>query len=138
MSVSPAAPAIVALTQIDCGNCGGSYAISERYRAKKAQEGGYWNCPYCQCSWGYGDNNENARLKRELELQKKRTAWAEQDTKLAKDRAARLDHSLRTTKGHVTRIKKRVSAGVCPCCKRTFKQLAAHMKTKHPTYGEDR
>lgn len=26
---------------------------------------------------------------------------------------------------------KRVSGGVCPCCNRTFKNLAAHMKTKH-------
>lgn len=28
----------------------------------------------------------------------------------------------------------RVSAGTCPCCNRSFKQLAAHMKNKHPDY----
>lgn len=28
----------------------------------------------------------------------------------------------------------RVGAGVCPCCKRTFQQLARHMKCKHPKY----
>lgn len=39
-------------------------------------------------------------------------------------------------KGHLTRLKKRVAHGVCPCCKRTFKQLASHMKTKHPEYQE--
>jgi hypothetical protein len=27
-----------------------------------------------------------------------------------------------------------VAAGVCPCCKRTVKQLAAHMKEKHPEF----
>lgn len=27
----------------------------------------------------------------------------------------------------------RTKAGVCSCCNRTFKQLAAHMKNKHPT-----
>lgn len=32
------------------------------------------------------------------------------------------------------RLKKRASAGVCPCCNRTFQQLARHMKTKHPGY----
>ncbi len=32
------------------------------------------------------------------------------------------------------RLKKRASNGVCPCCHRTVKQLAAHMKTKHPEY----
>ena len=32
--------------------------------------------------------------------------------------------------------KNRVAASVCPCCKKTFKQLAAHMKNKHPNYAE--
>ena len=39
-------------------------------------------------------------------------------------------------KGQVTRIKKRVANGVCPCCNRTFKDLAAHMSTQHPDYIE--
>lgn len=30
------------------------------------------------------------------------------------------------------RLARRARAGVCPCCNRTFKALAAHMKTKHP------
>lgn len=30
------------------------------------------------------------------------------------------------------RIKTRVAAGTCPCCNRTFSQLARHMKAKHP------
>jgi len=29
-------------------------------------------------------------------------------------------------------VNARIKAGVCPCCSRTFKQLAAHMKRKHP------
>jgi hypothetical protein len=37
-------------------------------------------------------------------------------------------------KGHATRITKRAKAGVCPCCNRTFKQLAAHMASQHPTF----
>lgn len=42
--------------------------------------------------------------------------------------------SLKATKGVVTRLSKRASAGTCPCCNRTFKQLAAHMATKHQTF----
>lgn len=40
------------------------------------------------------------------------------------------------TRGHLTRQKKRAAAGVCPCCKRTFQQLARHMKAKHPSFVE--
>lgn len=40
-------------------------------------------------------------------------------------------------KGVATRIKRRVSAGVCPCCNRTFQCLARHMATKHPDYQQE-
>lgn len=39
-------------------------------------------------------------------------------------------------KGQVTKIKRRVSNGVCPCCNRTFENLARHMQSKHPDYVE--
>ena len=45
------------------------------------------------------------------------------------------EHSHRATRGHMTRIKKRVAAGVCPCCNRTFKDLARHMEGQHPGYA---
>lgn len=32
----------------------------------------------------------------------------------------------------IERMKLRTANGVCPCCNRTFKGLAAHMKRKHP------
>jgi len=40
-------------------------------------------------------------------------------------------------KGQVTKIKKRVKNGVCPCCNRSFKNLGGHMSSKHPTYGDE-
>lgn len=35
-------------------------------------------------------------------------------------------------RGVVTKIKRRIYAGVCPCCNRTFQNLARHMHTQHP------
>lgn len=43
--------------------------------------------------------------------------------------------SLRATKGVVTRTKRRIAHGVCPCCKRTFANVARHMAGQHPDYG---
>lgn len=51
-----------------------------------------------------------------------------------------LEHEQRShaaTRGHLTRQKRRVAAGVCPCCNRTFQQLARHMATKHPDFPEE-
>lgn len=117
----------VQLAEINCGQCGGVYAITETFRNSKWQKGGGWHCPYCQVSWGYFKDNENARLKRDLEDEKKR-----KDAALA--RANETERNLAQALRREKLIKHRVAAGTCPCCKRTFKQLAAHMNRKHPDY----
>jgi hypothetical protein len=38
------------------------------------------------------------------------------------------------TRGHLTRARRRAAAGVCPCCHRSFENVARHVKTKHPDF----
>lgn len=45
------------------------------------------------------------------------------------------ERSHAATRGHLTRTKKRVGNGVCPCCNRHFTNLERHMHTKHPDYA---
>lgn len=127
----------VTLTEVNCGNCGGTYAINESYRQLKAQEGGSWNCPYCQCGWGYSNNNENSRLKKELEQERKRKEWALQDAKYQREQAEEAERRRIAQKAATTRLRNRAKAGICPCCNRQFKQLEAHMKNKHPDFKSD-
>ncbi|MEE4384017.1 MAG: hypothetical protein V2J02_18610 [Pseudomonadales bacterium] len=118
----------VELAEVNCGECGGVYAISERYRRQKKEKGGFWTCPYCRTGWGYGEG--------ELERERKRRHQAEQRARLAED--ARQDALRReaAAKGQLTKARKRMAAGVCPCCNRTFKQVTAHMRRKHPEFLE--
>lgn len=44
--MSVAIAVTVELTQFSCGECGGTYAINERYRQQKHDKGGGWTCPY--------------------------------------------------------------------------------------------
>ncbi len=44
------------------------------------------------------------------------------------------ERKLIAQKGATTRIKNRVKHGVCPCCKRTFGNLANHMNSQHPDF----
>lgn len=110
----------VELTEINCGECGGTYAINERYRQQKYQKGETWNCPYCRTGWGYSGNSENAKLKRELEDERKR-----------KEAALCRENEQRAEKEKLERKLKRVGSGVCPDCNRTFQNLARHMCSKH-------
>lgn len=121
------------LSTIVCGECGGIYAIAERYRQQKHQQGGYWNCPYCKCPWGYG-TSEISRLKqqlatkeREVEQERKRKEWAQQEARVTERRR-------RALKGQITKVKKRIGHGVCLCCNRSFENLRRHMTVKHPAY----
>ena len=127
----------VTLTEINCGCCGGTYAINERYRQQKQEEGGSWNCPYCNVRWGFANNSENARLKRELEQERKRKEWAQQEARNANERAATSERRRAAQKASTTRLRNRARAGLCPCCNRHFKQLEAHMKTKHPGFSPE-
>lgn len=109
----------VELTEINCGECGGTYAINERYRLQKAEKRGFWTCPYCKTGWGYG-TSENDRLKAELEAEKRRTQAA-----LARE------NEEREAKAKLERKLKRVGRGTCPECNRSFQNLARHMCSKH-------
>lgn len=110
----------ISLTSIDCGECGGTYAINERYRKEKEQVGASWNCPYCKCGWGYSNNGENSRLKKQLEQTQNELRSSKCETlseRLAREAA---EKKLR-----------RARNGVCPDCNRSFTNLKRHIETKH-------
>ena len=74
-------------------------------------------------------------VEEELEQARKeiRQAWRSVDA--TRDLLRHEERSHAATKGHATRLKKRVAAGICPCCKRTFKDLARHMEGQHPDFS---
>lgn len=124
----------ITLTAINCGECGGTYCINERYRAQRYEKGGGWHCPYCQCSWGYFGDTEAAKLKKALEAEQRNTAFYKNNA--ASERASRecTERRLIAAKGAKIRLRNRIKNGVCPCCTRSFENLANHIKTKHPDF----
>lgn len=130
----------VELTVLNCGECGGTYAINERYRRQKYEKRGHWHCPYCRCSWGYSAGNSKIDdLESELAQAKRQADYHQQRARENADDAAAARRRLHATKGVVTKQRKkleRVKAGVCPCCNRTFQNLQQHMANKHPEFQE--
>lgn len=125
----------VGLHQMTCGECAGVYAIAEKYRKQKWQEGGFWHCPYCQCSWGYA-TSEITRLKRTIVDQESfatRQRAAHDQTRAA---LRETERRRRAEKGAKTKLKKRIAAGVCPCCNRSFQNVRRHMANKHPEFTD--
>jgi hypothetical protein len=41
------------------------------------------------------------------------------------------------TKGQLTKVKKRIGKGICPCCNRHFANVERHMATQHPDLHDE-
>lgn len=113
---------------LECGTCGVPFTMPEVVYNAQVEEGGFHTCPN-----GHSRGWDKSRSQREAEIRdiaRLRQSVAQKDDEIddLKAQASKL-------KGETARILKRSSAGICPCCHRTFRQMAAHMKSKHPGYN---
>ncbi|HMA26059.1 MAG: hypothetical protein ACM33U_07590 [Solirubrobacterales bacterium] len=116
--------------EVEICTCGVLFAAPQNLLDKRREDGRTFYCPN---GHHLVYDSENERLKRDLAATR-RVAQSRLDLLHAEE------NSHRATRGHLTRKKKqlaRVSAGVCPCCNRTFQNLARHMQTKHPNERAD-
>lgn len=122
----------VRLVAESCCVCGVIFGLPDHLQKKLQTEGGNFWCPNGHMQ--HYTEPTVSRLKKQLadakRLAELRQQWYD---------AEREDHeatrrSLSATKGVLTRTKKRIAAGICPCCKRHFENLQRHMDTKHPDY----
>ncbi len=105
---------------ITCYKCGVPFAVPAKMRQEliRTQESFYCPSGHSQC---YTGETAEQRLKRQLEEKEKTIS------RLAVEKI-QLDGQVST----LNRKLKRVHNGTRPCCKRSFKNLQRHMKTKHP------
>jgi hypothetical protein len=141
MGVSVRGQTIVANVEMyveECCNCGIIFAMTEDFHQEKLRHRGNNNrrtfyCPNGHAQWYTGETAEQ-KLKRELAQAENDKKWYERRYTEASQRAEHERARANGYKGHATRISKRIKAGVCICCNRTFQDLASHMATKHPTF----
>lgn len=77
------------------------------------------------------------RLERELKAEKEKRERAEAALSAARTTAAEAERSASRAKTKLRNLRGRVKNGVCPCCQRSFVQLARHMATKHPGFAAE-
>ena len=73
-------------------------------------------------------------LRQERDRLRQQLAQKDDEIQRQKDLKEREHNRVIALKGVITKTKNRVSAGVCPCCNRTFQNLARHMTAKHADY----
>jgi hypothetical protein len=106
-----------------CGNCAIPFAIPVNLYEARLDDGQSFYCPNGHFI-GWKAENEKAQLERQLKVERNRVAAirAERD---------QVEASLRTTKGHVTRLRRKVLAGECPFCGQHLRDLERHIGRQH-------
>lgn len=120
-----------------CGECGILFGMEKAYRDRKIEEHGSFFCPNGHIR-RFIEKTEAERLRDQLRQTELCLTISRQDTQRARDRASRTEFRLRSTKGVVTRMKRKIVAGRCVCCSRQFKDLEKHMKVEHPKWDPDK
>lgn len=128
---------MVQLVEIACYKCKVVFGMPrDLYEvALQRREGMQFFCPNGHGQHFISGETEADKLRRERDLLKQRLAQKDDEIQHQRDRREEAERRVSAAKGQVTKLKKRASAGVCPCCNRTFHNMAAHMKTKHPEFN---
>lgn len=115
------------LDRVTCW-CGTPFMAPERLVDSARNHGHTLYCPHGHTiTW---KETELDRVRRDRDRLKQDAARLV-DERLAAD--ARTARAERETK----RMKKRAAAGTCPCCQRSFSNMATHMKRQHPEYVKE-
>lgn len=117
----------VILEKMDCGKCGGVFALNKSVTDHARSNCGGYNCPYCKTHWGWHES-ESDRLRKQLDAKERELREAKCETL----RQSNLKEWEQREREKSERKLRRVHKGICPCCKRTFQNLQRHMETKHP------
>lgn len=115
-----------------CCACGVMFAMAAEFRAQcLRQPGPGGKSFYCPAGHSQVYTGKSPEVKQRERAEQLAQQLASRDEDL---RTERISHA--ATKGQLTKTRKRVANGVCPCCHRTFQQLARHMAGQHPEYAE--
>jgi hypothetical protein len=123
------------LVVLHCYKCRCAFGINAEHhaRARRSSDVEFF------CPNGHGQvfsETEEQKLKRRLERKAEDARWYESQLTHMRDQLQATERSLRGQKAAKTRIKNRIAAGVCPCCKRTFQNVARHMEGQHPGFAQ--
>ncbi len=129
--MNPAIASVMMVT-VTCYKCGIPFSFPQHFDTRRREDKQSFWCPNGH-SQAFVESeadrlrNELAKKERELEFQREQRGYADK-------RADREERRRIALKGQLTKVKKRIQNGVCPCCKRTFQNLLRHMHSQHPGF----
>lgn len=116
-----------------CCECGVVFGLNDAHQAQLRKNHQTFYCPNGHTQH-YVAKTEAEKLKDQLAATQRDADWQRQRRQDEARGRERAERQARALKGVITKTKRRVAHGVCPCCSRSFQDLQRHMAGKHPDY----
>jgi hypothetical protein len=118
----------------ECISCGVLHAMPAVLTDRDRETGGYRYCPNGHQQGWPKEESEETKIRRERDRLKQDAARLNEEMVAARNEAFQQRERAIKSEAAAKRMKKRASAGSCPCCQRTFSNMAEHMKHQHPDF----
>jgi C4-dicarboxylate-specific signal transduction histidine kinase len=118
-----------------CQTCGVSYALTSAFESRRRDDHKTFYCPNGHTQY-YPQKNDVEKQRERAERLERQLANRDEDLRAAHAAQTAATKKLAAARGQLTKTKKRLANGVCPCCNRTFANLGRHMSGQHPDYAE--
>jgi hypothetical protein len=125
-----------AMEVIHCAECAITFAIPSRFDKDRRNDHEKFYCPAGHVNI-YKGESEAEKMRRERDVYAQRVAQRDDEIKKQRNMREAAERKAAAARGQVTKIKRRVGNGVCPCCNRTFSNLATHMLMMHSDYSKE-
>jgi NAD(P)H-dependent flavin oxidoreductase YrpB (nitropropane dioxygenase family) len=112
---------------LECSQCHVAFALSSIHNEKVIAQRETFYCPNGHRQW-YPGKTEAQKVREEMQA---KLDAANATAEWAKGQVAKDAREVRKVKAKLKSHTKRIEAGVCIHCNRTFSHLARHMKSKH-------
>ena len=104
------------------------------YKAAKHSSRIVFCCAYGHEAVFTEEETEADKLRRERDRLKQDAARKDENIEFLQRSVFKLKEEAAAAKLDTVRARKRALMGTCPCCHRTFRQMALHMRNKHPEF----
>jgi hypothetical protein len=117
-----------------CISCGVVYTIPQAVITNQRKSGGFHTCCNGHSQGWSKEESEDVKIRRERDMLRQQVAQKDDEIAAERQRTEDAKRQVAATRKQVTKLKVRANAGTCPCCNRTVRQMALHMKNKHPSF----
>ncbi|MBU8834159.1 hypothetical protein KL858_32590 [Mycolicibacterium goodii] len=116
--------------------CGVSFAVENGFNERRREDHRNFYCPNGHVM-GYLGKTEAQKERERADRLQRLVESREADIRFEQRRLMSERRAHAATKGQLTKTKKRVANGVCPCCNRHFANVERHMANQHPDYARN-